>query len=71
MDAVNLSTLIFGVLFTVSIIATLFAARFGAHLLLIFLLMGMLSGEAGSKYPFYEFRFGPDPANVSIEQTLI
>ena len=47
MDAVNLNILIAGVLFTVSIIATLISARFGAPLLLIFLVMGMLAGEDG------------------------
>lgn len=47
MDAVNLNILIAGALFTVSIIATLISARFGAPLLLIFLVMGMLAGEDG------------------------
>jgi cell volume regulation protein A len=47
LDAVNLNILIAGVLFTVSIIATLISARFGAPLLLIFLVMGMLAGEDG------------------------
>ncbi|MDZ7867997.1 MAG: potassium/proton antiporter [Rheinheimera sp.] len=47
MDAVNLNILIAGALFSVSIIATLISARFGAPLLLIFLVMGMLAGEDG------------------------
>ncbi len=47
MDAVNLSILIAGALFSLSIIATLISARFGAPLLLIFLVIGMLAGEDG------------------------
>ncbi len=47
MDAVNLSILIAGALFSLSIIATLISARFGAPLLLIFLIIGMLAGEDG------------------------
>lgn len=47
MDAVNLNILLVGALFSVSIIATLISARFGAPLLLIFLVVGMLAGENG------------------------
>lgn len=47
MDAVNLSILIAGALFSLSIVATLISARFGAPLLLIFLVIGMLAGEDG------------------------
>ena len=47
MDAVNFIVLLVGALFSVSIIATLISARFGAPLLLIFLVVGMLAGEDG------------------------
>lgn len=47
MDAVNLNILIAGALFSFSIIATLISARFGAPLLLVFLVIGMLAGEDG------------------------
>lgn len=47
MDAVNLSILIAGALFSLSIIATLISARFGAPLLLIFLIIGMLASDDG------------------------
>tara|TARA_R110002126_G_scaffold160458_11_gene308124 strand:- start:6913 stop:8637 length:1725 start_codon:yes stop_codon:yes gene_type:complete len=47
MDAINLTILIGGLLFFVSIIATLISARLGAPMLLIFLVIGMLAGEDG------------------------
>ncbi|WP_213994815.1 potassium/proton antiporter [Arsukibacterium sp.] len=47
MDAINLSILIGGLLFFVSIIATLISARLGAPMLLIFLIIGMIAGEDG------------------------
>lgn len=47
MDAINLSILVGGLLFFVSIIATLISARLGAPMLLIFLIIGMLAGEDG------------------------
>ncbi|MDX1677321.1 potassium/proton antiporter [Arsukibacterium sp.] len=47
MDAINLSILIGGLLFFVSIIATLISARLGAPMLLIFLVIGMIAGEDG------------------------
>lgn len=47
MDAVNFNILIAGTLFSLSIIATLISARFGAPLLLVFLVIGMLAGEEG------------------------
>ncbi|WP_372624978.1 potassium/proton antiporter [Arsukibacterium sp.] len=47
MDTINLTILIGGLLFFVSIIATLISARLGAPMLLIFLIVGMLAGEDG------------------------
>lgn len=47
MDAINLTILIIGALFVVSIIATLISARIGAPFLLVFLIIGMLAGEQG------------------------
>jgi cell volume regulation protein A len=47
MDAINLTILVGGLLFFVSIIATLISARLGAPMLLIFLIIGMLAGEDG------------------------
>ena len=47
MDTINLSILIGGLLFFVSIIATLISARLGAPMLLIFLIIGMIAGEDG------------------------
>jgi len=47
LDAVNVNILIAGALFSLSIIATLISARFGAPLLLVFLVIGMLAGEEG------------------------
>lgn len=47
MDTINLSILVGGLLFFVSIIATLISARLGAPMLLIFLIIGMIAGEDG------------------------
>ncbi|KKO46493.1 potassium transporter Trk [Arsukibacterium ikkense] len=47
MDAINLTILVGGLLFFVSIIATLISARLGAPMLLIFLVIGMIAGEDG------------------------
>tara|TARA_R100001443_G_scaffold112636_1_gene126344 strand:+ start:52092 stop:53816 length:1725 start_codon:yes stop_codon:yes gene_type:complete len=47
LDTINLTILIGGLLFFVSIIATLISARLGAPMLLIFLIVGMLAGEDG------------------------
>ncbi|CAM3821309.1 potassium/proton antiporter [Rheinheimera salexigens] len=47
MDGINLAILIGGILFVISIIATLISARLGTPLLLIFLIVGMLAGEQG------------------------
>ncbi|MBV2129879.1 potassium/proton antiporter [Arsukibacterium indicum] len=47
MDTINLSILIGGLLFFISIIATLISARLGAPMLLIFLIIGMIAGEDG------------------------
>jgi len=47
LDTINLSILVGGLLFFVSIIATLISARLGAPMLLIFLIIGMIAGEDG------------------------
>lgn len=47
MDGINLAILVGGLLFVVSIIATLISARLGAPMLLVFLIIGMLAGKQG------------------------
>jgi cell volume regulation protein A len=47
LDAVSVSILIGSVLVLAGILSSLIALRFGAPLLLVFLLVGMLAGEAG------------------------
>lgn len=47
MDFINQVILLAGVLFLVSILATVFSPRLGVPLLLIFLVVGMLAGEDG------------------------
>src|SRR6476661_5210662 len=47
LDAVSLTILFGAVLVLAGIMSSLIALRFGAPLLLVFLLVGMLAGEAG------------------------
>lgn len=47
MEAINLTILVIGALFLISIVATLISARIGAPILLVFLIIGMLAGEQG------------------------
>jgi cell volume regulation protein A len=55
--AVNLGVLLVGLLVVVGVISSLIAARVGAPLLLIFLLIGMLAGEDGlGGFAFDDYR---------------
>ena len=47
LDAVSLTILLGAVLVLAGIMSSLVALRFGAPLLLVFLIIGMLAGEAG------------------------
>src|SRR4051794_41928148 len=47
LDAVSLAILLGAVLVMAGILSSLLALRFGAPLLLVFLLIGMLAGDAG------------------------
>src|SRR3974390_488299 len=47
LDAVSLSILLGAVLVMAGILSSLLALRFGAPLLLVFLLIGMLAGDSG------------------------
>lgn len=57
MDFANQVILITGVLFLVSIVASVISSRIGAPLLLVFLILGMLVGEEGpGGVPFDDFQ---------------
>src|ERR1700751_1650432 len=47
LDAVSLAILLGSLLVLIGILSSLIALRFGAPLLLVFLLVGMLAGDAG------------------------
>ncbi len=47
LDAVSIGILLAALLVLAGILSSLVALRFGAPLLLVFLLVGMLAGEAG------------------------
>src|SRR6187399_614483 len=47
LDAVSLAILLGSLLVLIGILSSLIALRFGAPLLLVFLLVGMLAGEGG------------------------
>ena len=47
LDAVSIGILLAALLILAGILSSLVALRFGAPLLLVFLLVGMLAGEAG------------------------
>ena len=47
LDSVSLSILLGAVLVLAGILSSLVALRFGAPLLLVFLVLGMLAGESG------------------------
>ena len=47
LDAVSISILVGAALVLAGILSSLVALRFGAPLLLVFLLVGMLAGESG------------------------
>jgi potassium/hydrogen antiporter len=67
LDAVSISILIGALLVLAGILSSLIALRFGAPLLLIFLVIGMLAGEAGPLgYKFDDVRFVYTVGSVAL-----
>jgi potassium/hydrogen antiporter len=71
LDAVSISILIGAVLVLAGILSSLIALRFGAPLLLVFLIVGMLAGEAGPLgYKFDDVRFVYTVGSVALALIL-
>ena len=65
LDAVSIGILLGALLVLTGVLSSLVALRFGAPLLLVFLLLGMLAGEAGLRLG--EIVYDGPPAGLTAE----